>query len=91
MILSLFFISIAGICAPFDASDCDYTINYYPEFTYAWGKYDPNTKTLYFGGQYWNKRDCWGQTYWEHEWRHAQYGSFHLNGVQCKLRGMYVP
>jgi len=81
----LFFLTVTGVCAPFDATDCDYTVYIY-DTTRAWGfaKYDD--KILYFGGDFYNERDCWGMRIYEHEWLHMAYGNFHINGVPCMLR-----
>ncbi len=80
---------ITGVCAPYNQSDCDYTIIIW-DTDYPWGKADRNTKTLHFGGDWYHERDCWGMTFYEHEWYHMARGNFHLNGLECMLRhGMF--
>ena len=80
---------ITGVCAPYNQSDCGYTIIIF-DTDYAWGKAMRADKTLYFGGDFMNERDCWGMTFYQHEWFHISHGNFHLNGPECMLRvGMF--
>jgi len=86
-VIPLLFLVFTGVCAPHNQSDCDYTVIIY-NTPHAWGA--TLDKTLYFGGDFYNERDCWGLRFYEHEWLHIAYGSFHLNGPECMLRhGMF--
>jgi len=85
MITLLFFI-IPMVCAPFDYTDCDYTIIIYDSSKHAWAKYDPNFKTLIFVGDWQTKRDCFGMTWWAHEWLHAEIGPYHYENDECTIR-----
>lgn len=85
--IPLLFLLISGVCAPYNQSDCDFTVIIY-DSDRAWGYAEwGEAKTLHFGGDYYNTRDCWGMRYYEHEWLHMAIGNFHHNGLPCLLRG----
>ena len=85
MIPLLFFI-ISGVCAPFDYTDCDYSILIYEDVKNSWAKYDPNFKYLLFVGVWKTKIDCFGMSWWTHEWLHAEIGPYHPWNDECVVK-----
>lgn len=85
MIPLFILLTVTGVCAPFDATDCEYTVIII-DSNRAWGHSNWDSKTIHFSGDFYNERDCWGMRIWEHEWLHMAYGNYHLNGL-CMLRG----
>jgi len=89
MIQLLFFI-IPMVCAPFDYTDCSYTILIYDENPRnAWAKYDPNFKYLIFVGEWQTKIDCFGMSWWTHEWLHAEIGPWHPENDECVVKNQF--
>ena len=88
MIPLLFFL-ISGVCAPFDWTDCDYSIIIYESSKNSWAKYDPNFKTLIFVGDWKTKTDCYGMSWWKHEWLHAEIGPYHYENSECLIRSEF--
>ena len=87
--IPLLFLLISGVCAPYNESECDFTIIIL-DSDRAWGHSNWESKVIHFSGDFYNKRDCWGMRIYEHEWLHMAYGNFHHNGLPCELRhGMF--
>ena len=74
---------ISGVCAPFDWNDCDYNLQFLETNSYSWAVHQD--RTIIFFGDY-NKTDCFGMTFWQHEWLHAEIGPFHPHNQQCEIR-----
>jgi hypothetical protein len=81
---------ISGVCAPFDWDSCDYNLQFI-ESDRSWAVHQD--RTIIFFGDY-IKTDCFGMTFWQHEWLHAEIGPFHPNGfthdnTQCTVRANF--
>ncbi len=74
---------ISNVCAPFDWNDCDYNLQFIESENRSLAVFQD--RTIIFFGDY-ARTDCYGLTFWQHEWLHAEIGNFHYANQQCDIR-----